>query len=131
MIVRKAENSARSKVIFARSCEFLEFFPDPRYTRTIMRKEESTESGVGEPSSEVSREAAELGHQVRAARRRLHRDQDEIAFFANVSPRTVFAIEKGKPTVRFDMLARVLAAVGLRLTLESRDAVWRPPADRE
>ena len=29
------------------------------------------------------------------------------------------------------MLARVLAAVGLRLRLEPRDAVWRPPADRE
>jgi DNA-binding XRE family transcriptional regulator len=96
-----------------------------------MRKEEKSGRGVSEPASEVSREAAELGRQVRAARRRLRRDQDEIAFFANVSPRTVFAIEKGKPTVRFDMLTRVLAAVGLRLSVESRDTVWRPPADRE
>jgi len=90
-----------------------------------MRSEEK------EPSSEVTSEAAEIGRQVRTARRRLRRDQDEIAFIANVSPRTVFAIEKGKPTVRFDMLARVLAAVGLRLSVEARDAVWRPPADHE
>jgi DNA-binding XRE family transcriptional regulator len=96
-----------------------------------MRKPESPGRKAVEPSSEVSREAAELGRQVREARRRLSRDQDEIAFFANVSPRTVFAIEKGKPTVRFDMLARVLAAVGLRLSVEQRDAVWRPPADDE
>ncbi len=49
--------------------------------------------------------------------------------FANVSPRTVFAIEKGKPTVRFDMLVRVLAAVGLRLGVEGRDKVWMPRSD--
>lgn len=90
-----------------------------------MRSEEK------EHSSEVTSEAAEIGRRVRTARRHLRRDQDEIAFIANVSPRTVFAIEKGKPTVRFDMLARVLAAVGLRLSVEPRDAVWRPPVDRE
>ena len=97
----------------------------------IVRKEKSSDRKPAEPSAEVSGEAAELGRRVRQARRRLGRNQEEIAFFANVSPRTVFAIEKGKPTVRFDMLARVLATVGLRLSVESRDAVWRPPADGE
>jgi DNA-binding XRE family transcriptional regulator len=57
-------------------------------------------------------------------------DQSELAFAAHVSPRTVFAIEKGKPTVRVDMLVRVLAAVGLRLTTESRDRVWTPTSSR-
>ena len=37
-----------------------------------------------------------------------------------------FSIEKGKPTVRLDMLARVLAAVGLALSTAPRDRVWRP-----
>lgn len=97
----------------------------------IVRKTERSKRGHVEPSSEVASEAVELGQQVRAARRRLRRDQDEVAFAANVSPRTVFAIEKGKPTVRFDMLTRVLAAVGLRMTVTPRDAVWRPPADRK
>jgi len=65
---------------------------------------------------------------VREARQRLRLDQKDVAFAAHVSPRTVFSIEKGKPTVRIDMLMRVLGAVGLRLTTESRDRVWRPEA---
>jgi HTH-type transcriptional regulator / antitoxin HipB len=97
----------------------------------IVRKPDGSKQKAVGSSSEVDREAAELGRRVREARRRLRRDQDEIAFLANVSPRTVFAIEKGKPTVRFDMLARVLATVGLRLNVESRDTVWRPPADHK
>lgn len=57
-------------------------------------------------------------------------NQDEVAFAAHVSPRTVFSIEKGKATVRLDMLTRVLAAVGLRLEATARDRVWRPGAPR-
>ena len=74
----------------------------------------------------VQSDAAALGSQVRDARKRLHMDQREVAFAANVSPRTVYAIEKGKPTVRLDMLSRVLAAVGLELTTRSRDRIWVP-----
>jgi DNA-binding XRE family transcriptional regulator len=97
----------------------------------IVRETDEPKRRAADPPESVRREAAELGRQVREARRRLGRDQEEIAFLANVSPRTVFAIEKGKPTVRFDMLARVLTTVGLRMRLEPRDAVWRPPAKRE
>ena len=60
-----------------------------------------------------------IGEKVREARRRQGLDQKDVAFAANVSPRTVFSIESGKATVRFDMLMRVLAAVGLRLVLGS------------
>ncbi|HWM53879.1 MAG TPA: helix-turn-helix domain-containing protein [Solirubrobacterales bacterium] len=81
------------------------------------------------PSLLVEQDAVEIGLRVLQARKRLGRDQEEIALFANVSPRTVFAIEKGKPTVRFDMLARVLAAVGLKLSVEGRDKVWTPRSD--
>ena len=35
-----------------------------------------------------------------------------------------------KATVRADMLMRVLAAVGLRLTVESRDRAWSPRTSR-
>ncbi|HSC21022.1 MAG TPA: helix-turn-helix domain-containing protein [Solirubrobacterales bacterium] len=76
--------------------------------------------------TKVAEEARELGHQVREARRLQGMNQEDLAFAANVSPRTVFAIEQGKSTVRFDMLARVLAAVGLRLSAEPRDRVWIP-----
>jgi y4mF family transcriptional regulator len=71
-------------------------------------------------------DARTLGESVRESRRRLDLDQRELAFAANVSPRTVFAIEKGKPTVRVDMLIRVLAAAGLKLSAEPRDRVWSP-----
>ncbi|HEX5990739.1 MAG TPA: helix-turn-helix domain-containing protein [Solirubrobacterales bacterium] len=79
-----------------------------------------------DPSTIVIGEAEALGRRVRDARRRQGMSQDDLAFAANVSPRTVFAIEQGKPTVRFDMLARVLAAAGLRLSAEPRDLVWLP-----
>jgi len=78
------------------------------------------------PSDQIVAEAETLGAEIREARRQQGLGQEDVAFAANVSPRTVFAIEKGKPTVRFDMLARVLAAVGLRLATEPRDRVWRP-----
>ncbi len=81
---------------------------------------------AAKPSALVLNDARALGENVRAARQRLGLDQSELAFAANVSPRTVFAIEKGKPTVRIDMLIRVMAAVGLKLTAETRDRVWRP-----
>jgi len=71
-------------------------------------------------------EAEALGRRIREARREQGMSQDELAFAANVSPRTVFAIEQGKPTMRFDMLARVLAAAGLRLSAEPRDLIWLP-----
>ena len=78
----------------------------------------------------VHREAEILGRKVRDARRGLGLDQKGVAFAANVSPRTVLAIEKGKATVRFDMLMRVLAAVGLRLAVEGRDRAWSPRGSR-
>ena len=96
----------------------------------IVRESKALVESIFEPSAEVSREAAELGRRVRRARRRLGHDREKRSrVCANVSSRTVFAIEKGKPTVRFDMLAHVITAVGLRLSVEQRDAVWRPPAN--
>ena len=67
-----------------------------------------------------------MAEEVRDARRELGLDQKDVAFAANVSPRTVFSIEKGKATVRLDMLIRVLAAVGLRLAPEARGRTWSP-----
>jgi y4mF family transcriptional regulator len=83
------------------------------------------------PSETVVEEAKALGLQVRGARRKQGLKQEDLAFAANVSPRTVFAIEQGKPTVRFDMLTRVLAAVGLRLSAQPRDRVWLPDGEQQ
>lgn len=81
---------------------------------------------ISQPSEAAIQEAAALGRQIREARESLGLGQDDVAFAANVSPRTVFAIEKGKATARFDMLARVLGAVGLTLEARQRDRVWQP-----
>jgi HTH-type transcriptional regulator / antitoxin HipB len=82
------------------------------------------------PSQLVELEAEAIGEEVREARRRHGLDQKEVAFAANVSPRTVFSIEKGKATVRLDMLIRVLAAVGLRLAPQARGRTWSPRDSR-
>lgn len=76
-------------------------------------------------------EAEALGQAIRQAREFQGLSQEEVAFVANVSPRTVFAIEKGKVTVRLDMVTRVLAAVGLQLSTQPRDRVWRPHGNRD
>ncbi|HEX7243933.1 MAG TPA: helix-turn-helix domain-containing protein [Solirubrobacterales bacterium] len=81
-------------------------------------------------SAASAKEADALGLAARDARRSLGLSQDEVAFAAHVSPRTVFAVEKGKATVRLDMLTRVLGAVGLTLEAVPRDRVWRPGASR-
>lgn len=81
---------------------------------------------ISKPSAAAILEAEAIGRDARQARKTLGLSQDEVAFAAHVSPRTVFSIEKGKATVRLDMLTRVLAAVGLTLRTAPRDRVWRP-----
>ena len=46
--------------------------------------------------------------------------QDELALAAGVSVRSVHQIESGKPTMRLDVLERVLKALGLTLDVKSR-----------
>lgn len=94
----------------------------------ILRSNEARD--ISTPSAASSREAEAIGEAIRNARRQLGMNQDEVAFAAHVSPRTVFSIEKGKATVRLDMLTRVLAAVGLTLEATARDRVWRPGVPR-
>jgi HTH-type transcriptional regulator / antitoxin HipB len=89
-------------------------------------QEKGPEREISKPSVASVGEAEAIGLAVRRARKQLGLSQDDVAFAAHVSPRTVFSIEKGKPTIRLDMLARVLAAVGLTLTTAPRDRVWRP-----
>ncbi len=68
-----------------------------------------------------TRTGATIGRQVREARTHLGMDQRELALVADVSVRTVHAVEHGKSTVRMDVLVRVLQAVGLDLAAVPRD----------
>lgn len=56
---------------------------------------------------------------VRSRRKYLRLRQDEVAALADVSTRSVHAIESGKPTTRLDVLVAVLAVLGLTLRVVS------------
>ena len=56
---------------------------------------------------------------VRASRNEQDMDQRTLALVANVAVRSVSRIENAHPTVRVDVLLRVLTALGLRLDVRS------------
>jgi transcriptional regulator with XRE-family HTH domain len=64
--------------------------------------------------------ARRLGIRVREERRLQEMDQRTLALVANVGVRTVHRIERGEPTVRLDVVLRVLAALGLDLEVRRR-----------
>jgi len=69
---------------------------------------------LGEPTSK------RLGRRVREARRRQGMDQATLALVANVAVRSIHRVENGEPTVRLDVLTRILAALGLELDVRRR-----------
>jgi y4mF family transcriptional regulator len=61
-----------------------------------------------------------IAQQVRKERRRQGMDQRTLAMVANVAVRSVHRVEHGEPTVRLDVVTRILAALGLELEVRSR-----------
>jgi y4mF family transcriptional regulator len=61
-----------------------------------------------------------IGQRVRDERRRQDIDQRTLAMVANVGVRSVHRVEHGEPTVRLDVLTRILAALGLHLDVHGR-----------
>lgn len=66
-------------------------------------------------ASEARDEAARIAAFVAQRRRELGVTQHDLAELAGVSPRSVSAIEAGKPTTRLDILIPVLKALGIDL----------------
>jgi HTH-type transcriptional regulator / antitoxin HipB len=64
--------------------------------------------------------ATRIGQRVRDERRRQGLDQRTLAMVASVAVRSVHRVEHGEPTVRLDILMRILAALGLDLDLRGR-----------
>ena len=62
---------------------------------------------------------AALAGAARARRRRLKLTQRDVADLAGCSDRSVRALEQGKPTMRLDVLLRILDTLGLRLRVET------------
>ncbi len=56
-----------------------------------------------------------IGQRVREERGRQGIDQRTLAMVASVGVRSVHRVEHGEPTVRLDVVTRILAALGLRL----------------
>lgn len=56
---------------------------------------------------------SEVGMRVRQRRKALGVTQATVAQLAGVSRKAVSEIERGKPTIRVDVLTRVLEVVGL------------------
>jgi y4mF family transcriptional regulator len=56
-----------------------------------------------------------IGRTVRDERRRQGLDQSTLALIADVAVRSVHKVERGEPTIRLDVLTRILAALGLDL----------------
>jgi y4mF family transcriptional regulator len=57
----------------------------------------------------------ELPNIVKGRRKELGIDQETAARLAGVSRKTISEIERGKQTIRLDILLRVLDVLGLRL----------------
>lgn len=61
---------------------------------------------------------ATLGRTLRDARKQRELKQEDVALAAGVGIRFVGELERGKPTVRLAETLRVVAALGVTLTLE-------------
>ncbi|WP_395242742.1 helix-turn-helix domain-containing protein [Agromyces sp. MMS24-K17] len=57
--------------------------------------------------------ALRVGRALRARRKELGATQEELAELAGVSTRFIGALERGKPTARFDHVAAVALALGV------------------
>lgn len=75
---------------------------------------------------EVRQAAVRLGENLRTARVRRQMTRDELAAAAQVSTRTLYALENGAPGASTGTLLSVLWALGL---LDSATAVANPDSD--
>ena len=60
-----------------------------------------------------------LGEIVRFHRKKAGLSQEELAKFAGVGKTVIFDIEKGKLTIQFDTLNKILAVLNISITFES------------
>lgn len=61
-----------------------------------------------------------IGRRIREERHRQGLTQEQLAMISNVATRSLHRIETGEAQVRFDVLMRILAALGFELHLRRR-----------
>jgi HTH-type transcriptional regulator/antitoxin HipB len=76
---------------------------------------------VREDYVDVLGDPARLGAIVRAERRRQGMTIDDLALTADLGPRVIGELERGKPTVQLDVVRRIFEALRLRVNLDPRD----------
>jgi y4mF family transcriptional regulator len=67
---------------------------------------------------ELSSATAEIATALQARRKSLGVTQAQLADLAGVSPKFVYDLEKGKPSVSLDRVLLVISALGLEFKLE-------------
>jgi transcriptional regulator with XRE-family HTH domain len=61
-----------------------------------------------------------IGRRIRQERYRQGLTQEQLAMISNVATRSLHRIETGEARVRFDVITRILAALGLEIELRKR-----------
>lgn len=69
----------------------------------------------------------DLGSAIRDRRRRMDLGQDELATRVGVSRKWIIDVERGKPRAEIGLVLRTLDALGLRLSLDSGEAITGKP----
>jgi HTH-type transcriptional regulator / antitoxin HipB len=69
---------------------------------------------------EIVVDSRSLATLVRERRKELGLTQLELAELSEVSPRFVYDLERGKPTVSMELVHKVVATLGLEMTLAVR-----------
>jgi len=63
------------------------------------------------------RSTGQIGHALRAARKQLGLTQSQLALAAGVGVRFIVDLEAGKPTLRLELVLRVIEALGGEIDL--------------
>lgn len=64
--------------------------------------------------------SADVGTELRRVRLQRGMTIEDVAFAAGVNRRVVSELERGKPTVQFDIVLRIMTVLGLDLELRER-----------
>lgn len=78
-------------------------------------------SKLGDIMKHTIHSTEELGMLIRAVRKSAQVRQDDLAGTAQVSRQFTVDVEKGKPTVQFGLVLKLLAELGISLTADIPD----------
>jgi HTH-type transcriptional regulator / antitoxin HipB len=75
------------------------------------------------------RNAIDIGLIIRERRRKLNLDQEELARRVKVSRQWIVEVEKGKPRAEIGLVLRTLDALGIALSIDTKNKIGHVQAD--